>query len=776
MAGFIEFLVHLKAKDADGKLLFNGGALGQKFSRVLILSFSMVAVSVPEGLPLAVTLSLSFATQKMTKAALLVRNLKSCETMGHATVVLTDKTGTLTQNAMTVVGMILGNGSIRAGVKSPPLYDNGEPCAPEVNDERSLGPLFSTHIDPYWRHILKELIAFNSTAQEIRNYTDVTYLGSSTEVALLRFAQSYLGLGYLDAEKGTATVANVFPFDSRKKCMGVVVLENDGRYRVFIKGSPEAVLARCTKINRDPRVAPDASSEPLSSGNLKQIKNVVDAYASMSLRMLGLAYADLEQLPEPKTETGRVEFDQIFHDLTWLGAAAIQDPLRDEVPRAISDCERAGVRVIMVTGDNKSTAESIARSCGILKHDGLVIEGAELRGMSAVERKNATKSLCVVARCLPEDKKLLVEAFRDRSYIVAVTGDGTNDGPALKAAHVGFSMGKSGTDIAKEASDIILMNDDFTGIVEALKWGRCINDSVKKFLQFQLSVNVIAAAFTIITYFADLSVPLTAANATVGHTPVITSVQLLWVNLIMDTLAALALATDQPDEHLLDRPAESWKASLISPSMFRLMGLQLLFQLPLLCLIWFGRSWWELYSVPAVANRDVAWRTFLFNVFVFMQITNCVNSRSLTDRKNVFTGVLKNPWFIGSWLIMLVGQIIIVSFGSTAFNVYRLSGPLWGITLAFSLLPLLIGVTSRMVPERYFTPWRYWQRRGLRLSALARRPATIEQGRFPDMWKDISEAIKDDLTFHRRLRGGRSNRIAAALVAPSIMASAPAGP
>ena len=441
----------------------------------------------------------------MTKAKLLVRNLKSCETMGHATVILTDKTGTLTQNAMTVVGMIMGNGSIRAGVKSPPLYENGEPCTPEVNEERSMGPLFSTHIDPHWRHLLKELIAFNSTAQEVRNYTDVTYLGSSTEVALLRFAQSYLGLDYLDVEKAMATAVNVFPFDSRKKSMGVVVLENTGRYRVFIKGSPEAVLARCTKINRDPRVAPDASStEPLSSGNLRQIQNVVDAYASMSLRMIGLAYAELEQLPEPKSETGRVEFDQIFHDLTWLGAAAIQDPLRDEVPRAISDCERAGVRVIMVTGDNKSTAESIARGCGILKHDGLVLKGAELRSMTAVERKTATKALCVVARCSPEDKKLLVEAFKDRSYIVAVTGDGTNDGPALKAAHVGFSMGQSGTEIAKEASDIVLMNDDFAGIVEALKWGRCINDSVKKFLQFQLSVNIVAAAFTIITYFVDL--------------------------------------------------------------------------------------------------------------------------------------------------------------------------------------------------------------------------------------------------------------------------------
>jgi len=198
-------------------------------------------------------------------------------------------------------------------------------------------------------------------------------------------------------------------------------------------------------------------------------------------------------------------------------------------------------------------------------------------------------------------------------------------------------------------------------------------------------------------------------------------------------------------------------------------------QLPLLLLLWFGRSWWAMYNIPSPDIRDTAWRTFIFNVFVFLQITNCINSRSLTDRKNIFYGVYKNPWFIGTWLLMIVGQIIIVQWGSTAFEVIRLSGPLWGISLAFSILPLLVGYTSRMVPERYFTPWHYLRRKDLRLSAFKHRSPTIEHGRFPDMWKDISEVIKDDLTFHRRLRGGRNNRIAAALVAPSIMASAPAG-
>ena len=411
---------------------------------------------------------------------------------------------------------------------------------------------------------------FNSTAQEVRNYTDVTYLGSSTEVALLRFAQSYLSLDYLDVEKAMATVVNVFPFDSRKKSMGVVVLENDGRYRVFIKGSPEAVLARCTKINRDPRVAPDASSTDASvvrqpPANPKRRRRV---RVHVAANDPGLAYAEAGAAPRAKIRLAELSLIEIFHDLTWLRRSRDSRSASGRSSTgATGDCER-GRR----PGDNGDVRQ---QPDGRIDREGDAAfssttdsssRAPSFRSMSAVERKKRNRRRAVRGGAMShEDKKLLVETFKDRSYIVAVTGDGTNDGPSAQGCTRRlFSMGQSGTEIAKEASDIVLMNDDFAGIVEALKWGRCINDSVKKFLQFQLSVNIVAAAFTIITYFVDLGVPLDYSNATQleqGHTPVITAVQLLWVNLIMDTLAALALATDQPDDHLLDRPAESWKAA-----------------------------------------------------------------------------------------------------------------------------------------------------------------------------------------------------------------------
>ena len=275
--------------------------------------------------------------------------------------------------------------------------------------------------------------------------------------------------------------------------------------------------------------------------------------------------------------TEMANFGDVFKDLTWLGVVGIQDPVRQGVPEAVKACARAGVKVVMVTGDNLETAIAIAKECGILTEDGIVMEGAKFRALNQFVLHETVPNLCVLARSSPQDKKKLVKAFKATGHVVAVTGDGTNDAPALKAADVGFSMGITGTEVAKEASDIILMDDNFSSIVKALAWGRTINDAVKKFLQFQITVNITAV---ILTFVSAVSNP--------KEESVLNAVQLLWVNLIMDTFAALALATDPPADSLLDRKPEPRSSPLITLTMWKMIFGQTIFQLVVTFVLYFA--------------------------------------------------------------------------------------------------------------------------------------------------------------------------------------------
>lgn len=497
---------------------------GKEFVDILIVAVTVIVVAIPEGLPLAVTLALAFATTRMVKENNLVRVLRACETMGNATVICSDKTGTLTQNKMTVVAGTWGSDQ---SFSQPSESETG-------TDAMSISEAFQQCSAPV-RDLIAKSVALNSTAFEEDKDGCKEFVGSKTEVALLQLAKDYLGMD-LALERGSAEIVQLVPFDSARKCMGVVYRHPGVGYRLLVKGAAEMMVGACSSQITEIDMAKETiHTNGLSDQDRQEILGTIDRYAKGSLRTIGMVYGDFASWP-PKNakkledDQTAADFDDVFRDMTWLGVVGIQDPLRPEVPAAIRKCHSAGVQVKMVTGDNVATATAIATSCGIKTEDGLVMEGPKFRQLSDEEMDKVIPRLQVLARSSPEDKRILVERLKALGETVAVTGDGTNDGPALRTADVGFSMGIAGTEVAKEASSIILLDDNFRSIVTAISWGRAVNDAVAKFLQFQITVNITAVTLTFVSSVYSSS-----------NSSVLNAVQLLWVNLIMDTFAALAL-------------------------------------------------------------------------------------------------------------------------------------------------------------------------------------------------------------------------------------------
>ncbi|KAJ2766257.1 plasma membrane calcium, partial [Coemansia nantahalensis] len=508
------------------------------FVSIVIEAITVVVVAVPEGLPMAVTISLAYATTKMMRDGNLVRQLAACETMGGATVVCTDKTGTLTQNRMTVVrGYVAGRElASRSGVRD-----------------------FFEALPQATRAVLLEGVAINSTAFEgPDDKGNIDFIGSKSECALLGFGKT-CGLDYR-CVRADHTPARVYPFSSEKKTMTTIipVPGSADRFRVHAKGASEIVLRACTRY-----VDQDGAEAELDDKVRAELHQRISAFANKALRTFALAYKEIS-----RDELAACSADDApLSALVWVGVMGIQDPLRPGVHQAVADCHRAGVIVRMITGDNIETARAIARDAGILTKGGQAITGPEWRRLSPERQHALLPRLQVMARSSPMDKQIMVERLQERHEVVAMTGDGTNDSPALKLADVGFSMGIAGTEVAKEASDIILMDDDFKSIVKSLRWGRAVNDSVRKFLQFQLTVNITAVLLT----FASAVFSADGQSA-------LTAVQLLWVNMIMDTLAALALATEGPTDSILERPPQQRNSALITFEMWRMIIGQASFQ------------------------------------------------------------------------------------------------------------------------------------------------------------------------------------------------------
>ncbi|XP_037624639.1 plasma membrane calcium-transporting ATPase 1-like isoform X1 [Sebastes umbrosus] len=648
--------------------------------KFFIIGVTVLVVAVPEGLPLAVTISLAYSVKKMMKDNNLVRHLDACETMGNATAICSDKTGTLTMNRMTVVQTYVAGryyktmpetGQIPASALDLLIMGIGVNCS------------YTTKIMPPEKE--------GGLPRQIGNKTECALLGLS-----LHLHRDYQAIrNEIPEEK----LFKVYTFNSTRKSMSTVLKNHDGSYRMFSKGASEILLRKCCKI-----LSSTGEVKGFKARDREDlVKKVIEPMASQGLRTICLAYRDF---PAADAEPDWEDEAHILTNLICIGVVGIEDPVRLEVPEAIRKCQRAGITVRMVTGDNINTARAIAIKCGILQpgHDFLCMEGKEFNQrirneLGEIEQERLDKvwpKLRVLARSSPTDKHTLVKGIIDstvleKRQVVAVTGDGTNDGPALKKADVGFAMGIAGTDVAKEASDIILTDDNFSSIVKAVMWGRNVYDSISKFLQFQLTVNVVAVivAFT---------------GACITQDSPLKAVQMLWVNLIMDTFASLALATEPPTEALLLREPYGRKKPLISRTMMKNILGHSIYQLTVIfTLLFFGEKIFDIDSgrnAPLHAPPSEHY-TIVFNTFVLMQIFNELNARKIHGERNVFEGVFNNPIFCSIILGTFLIQIVIVQFGGKPFSCVTLTIEQWLWCVFLGIGSLLWGQLVSSVPTRW---------------------------------------------------------------------------
>ncbi|XP_027344582.1 calcium-transporting ATPase 9, plasma membrane-type isoform X7 [Abrus precatorius] len=613
-------------KDVDGHVEFVAGKTSVSNAvdgviKIFTIAVTIVVVAVPEGLPLAVTLTLAYSMRKMMADKALVRRLSACETMGSATTICSDKTGTLTLN-----------------------QDSGE--------------------------------------------TEVS--GSPTEKAILSWAVK-LGMNF-DVIRSNSTVLHVFPFNSEKKRGGVALKLGDSGVHIHWKGAAEIVLGTCTQYV-------DSNGQLQSIEEEKAFfKKAINDMAAHSLRCVAIAYRSYKLEKVPSNEEDLDQWSLPENELVLLAIVGIKDPCRPGVKDAVKVCTDAGVKVRMVTGDNLQTAKAIALECGILasNEDAVepnIIEGKKFRELSEKEREQFAKKITVMGRSSPNDKLLLVQALRKGGEVVAVTGDGTNDAPALHEADIGLSMGIQGTEVAKESSDIIILDDNFASVVKVVRWGRSVYANIQKFIQFQLTVNVAALVINVVAAISSGDVPLNA-------------VQLLWVNLIMDTLGALALATEPPTDHLMHRSPVGRREPLITNVMWRNLVVQALYQIVVLLVLNFGGE----SILPNQDTRAQGFQvknTLIFNAFVMCQIFNEFNARK-PDEMNVFRGVTKNRLFMGIVGVTFILQIIIIEFLGKFTSTVRLDWKLWLASLCIGFVSWPLAIAGKFIPvpktplARYF--------------------------------------------------------------------------
>ena len=784
---------------------------------------AILVLAIPEGLPLAVTIALAYSVKKMMKDNNLVRHLSACETMGGANTICSDKTGTLTQNQMTVVQGWVFN----------PEHQTRLLNELKSGDQKEVDAFIQKCVEipaPIRAVLLDDAVLNNEGYLTVTEDGKEKGVGSALDIALLRWCNKmkddYAAVRgkypLLKKEDGEAAVGIVrrFPFHSNRKRSSLVVRLPDGRYRLLVKGAPEMVIRLCDDV-----LLPDGAKKELSGsfqedseGNLsgsgtrkKLVQHCIYPMARQALRVLAFAYRDFDAAQDwdamvqyaTEEQKGVGDCPAVEDKLTLLAFLGFQDPVRPEVPDAVLACQKAGIFVRMVTGDSMETAKAIARQCNIYHNDewkdsrgrkwpaGRAILGSQFREVvgglvlpphfyhechckdcseseyfvkgyktpeypthfgypsivghkdehctdwtpEALAKRGEGKSQCtkeckergcmyqvknphdarqlqqyyvvknqgqfdqfvdtlqVMARSAPTDKHLLVTGLMERHQVVAVTGDGTNDGPALAKSNVGFAMGITGTSVAKDASDIVLMDDNFVSIVKAVMWGRNVYDSIRKFLQFQLTVNVGALLLAFVSACIINESPLTA-------------VQLLWVNLIMDTFAALALATELPTPKLLDRAPSRREESLISQTMLRNILGQVFYQFTLLMFLVFNGH--KMFNLPngidlGESAAPTVHYTLVFNAFVMLQVFNEFNSRKINNEANVFANIFDNNMF---WFIVIgtiVVQLIIVEVGGEIMKTASLNWAFIGVSLFLGVLCLLFQQLARTVPPRLFT-------------------------------------------------------------------------
>jgi P-type Ca2+ transporter type 2C len=611
-----------------------------EFLGYFMIAVTIIVVAVPEGLAMSVTLSLAYSMRKMTAANTLVRKMHACETIGAATVICSDKTGTLTMNEM------------RVFEADYPALD-GRP----LSAADDIGAL------------VIENLCVNTTAHLGRTGAKATHvLGNPTEGALLFWLEDH-DVDYVPHREEFPIVCQL-TFSTERKWMGTLGTSPRDQQPVFhAKGAPEIVLDRCTHV-LTPR-----GREPLSDHQTRIMQRLAD-FQRRGMRTLGVAFRD--GFPA----TGETNLETLAQNLTWLGFLAIADPVRPEVPPAIEACERAGIQVKMVTGDNPDTAQEIARQIGLWKGNEPPqghLSGVAFQELDEARVAAAARELKILSRAKPLDKVRLVRSLQAAGEVVAVTGDGINDCGALNYANVGLAMGRTGKDAAKEASDIVLLDDSFRTIVNAVMWGRSLYENIQRFILFQLTINVTALMIALLGPFLGVKLPLTV-------------IQMLWVNLIMDTLAALALATEPPHRDVLNRPPRSPKDFIVTrPMAVRIFGMAGLFLLALIAML--------LY-VQADGQVTPYELSVFFTVFVLLQFWNLFNVRCLGRNRSALAGILENKSFVVIAATILAGQVAIVQLGGGMFRTVPLDWQHWLLILIATSAVLWMGELGRWWARR----------------------------------------------------------------------------
>lgn len=609
-----------------------------------MVAVTLIVVSVPEGLPMSVTLSLALSMNRMLKANNLVRKMHACETMGATTVICTDKTGTLTQNQMQVY---------------------------ETNFYNIENQILGTDIVS---KLIAEGIAVNSTANLTTENDKIKTIGNPTEAALLLWLKSQ-GRDY-EALRASAKVISQLTFSTERKYMATIVQSPQiGKKVLYVKGAPEIVLANSTDVLNGQTTSKVADC-------VKTIESQLATYQSKAMRTLGFAY----QIIDDDKDTGTLFDNGRLKDanLTFLGILAISDPVRHDVPDAVKSCTDAGIDIKIVTGDTPGTAREIARQIGIWTEkdtEDAIITGPAFEALSDDTAAERVKQLKIMCRARPADKQRLVRLLQQNDAVVAVTGDGTNDAPALKAAQVGLSMG-DGTSVAKEASDITIIDNSFGSIAKAVMWGRSLYRNIQRFLLFQLTINVAACLIVLLGSLIGTESPLTIT-------------QMLWVNLIMDTFAAGALASLPPNSIVMkDRPRKSGTNGdfIITKS----MAINIFVTATIFVAILMGLLF-HFKSTDGLSAYELSW---FFSFFVMLQFWNMFNAKAFMTGKSAFKGLAQSTSFVWVALIILIGQYLIVTFGGEMFNATPLSWKDWGIIIASTSVVLWVGEIIRLITKK----------------------------------------------------------------------------
>ncbi len=620
----------------------------------------VVVVAVPEGLPMSVTISLALAMQKMTRANSLVRQLVACETIGSATVICSDKTGTLTQNKMRVDRISWEEHVIERG--------SAEWIAPSLGAARK-------PID--WIGLIS---AVNSTANLEEKQGKSVTIGNSTEGALLHWLRE-AGVEYGEVRLQNLASFQIH-FSSERKKM-TTVIGTGGPLTALVKGAPEALLESCQQyLNAEGQV------QPLDGAKRQSIQARLREAAGAAMRTLAFAYAIHDgDSPERAAD----------EDLIYVGFVAIRDPLRDDVKAAVAECRKAGIDVKMITGDNAETARAIAAEIGLIHHadepidvpGAAVLSSQRLAQLTDAEVKQHLPGLRVVARAKPLDKYRLVGLLQELHEVVAVTGDGTNDAPALKKADVGLAMGIAGTEVSKEASKIVLLDDAFSTIVKAVHWGRSLYENIQRFIQFQLTINVSALAITFLGILIfDVKAPFTV-------------LQLLWINVIMDTFASIALCSEPPRPGVMRLPPKKRDESIVTPAMaWNILITAAFFVVVMLGLLVAMKEYHFLANDEAPAQGEVftaRQKSLFFSIYVFFQVWNQINARALTPERSGLYRIFHNPLFLAIAGVVAVGQILIVTFGDRIFQVEPLGVYDWLAVIAFTSTVLIFAEIVRPI-------------------------------------------------------------------------------